>query len=184
MNSIEECKYGPFEFSIRESSLGNLILVAREGKLIELDVSPLGGLEIGKGIRARHRNSVESDRPFRMLHVMLDRYLRGQKVDFDMEVDISGESEFTRRVLTELMKVPYGQLVSYGMLARKLGYKSASRAVGQAVGRNPIPIVIPCHRVIREDGTIGGFSMGLKIKERLLALEGVRLRSCYPFYSL
>jgi len=115
---------------------------------------------------------------------MLDRYLRGQKVDFDVEVDISGEGEFTQRVLFALMKVPYGHLTSYGRLAKKLGYRSAGRAVGQAVGRNPIPIIIPCHRVIREDGSIGGFSMGLKFKERFLALEGVTLRSCYPFYNL
>ncbi len=172
------------EFSIRESSLGNLALVAREGRLVELDISPLGSLEIGKSVRTRYADSVQSDRPFKSLHVMLDRYLRGQKVEFDIEVDISKESEFTRRVLTELMKVPYGRLVSYGRLARKLGYGNASRAVGRAVGKNPIPIVIPCHRVIREDGSIGGFSMGIRIKERLLALEGIRLRSNYPFYSL
>jgi methylated-DNA-[protein]-cysteine S-methyltransferase len=172
------------EFSIRESSLGNLVLVAREGKIIELDLSKRSGPELRKSLLTRHEEGVESDTPFRMLHLLLDRYMRGQKVDFEVEVDISGESGFTRRVLTELLKVPYGQMISYGRLARKLGYENASRAVGQAVGRNPIPIIIPCHRVVREDGTIGGFSMGLKIKERLLALEGVTLHSGYPFYSL
>ncbi len=172
------------EFSIRETSLGNLVLVAREGRIIELDISREPGYGIRKAILARFGEGIESDRSFRMAHLLLDRYLRGQKVDFDIALDISGEGEFTRRVLTELMKVPYGQLTSYGRLSQKLGYRNAGRAVGQAVGRNPIPIIIPCHRVIREDGTIGGFSMGLRVKERLLALEGVRLHSCYPFYNL
>ena len=165
-------------------SLGNLIVVARGGKVIELDISKQSGPEIKKGLLARHPDGVESDKSFRTLHLLLDRYLRGQKVDFEVEVDISGESEFTKRVLGELPAVPYGQLTSYGRLAKKLGNAHAPRAVGQAVGRNPIPIIIPCHRVVKEDGTIGGFSMGLKIKERLLALEGVRLHSCYPFYNL
>jgi methylated-DNA-[protein]-cysteine S-methyltransferase len=175
---------GVIEFSIRESSLGNLVLIAREGRLIELDIQGRHSLEIRKSIITRYGSGVESDKPFRHIHVQLDRYLRGQKVDFDVEVDLSGQGEFTQRVLSALMKVPYGQLTSYGRLARKLGYRSAGRAVGQAVGRNPIPIIIPCHRVIREDCTIGGFSMGLKIKERLLAVEGVTLRSGYPFYNL
>ncbi|HEY3275526.1 MAG TPA: methylated-DNA--[protein]-cysteine S-methyltransferase [Syntrophorhabdaceae bacterium] len=172
------------EFSIRESSLGNLILVAREGKVIELDIRGQGSLEIRKALVARFPDGIESDRPFRSLHVMLDRYLRGQKVDFTVDVDLSQEGEFTQRVLKALMKVPHGELTSYGRLAAALGYRNAAQAVGQALGRNPIPIIIPCHRVIRSDGTIGGFSMGLKYKERLLALEGIRLRSCYPFYTL
>lgn len=172
------------EFSIRESSLGNLILLARNGRLIELDISNEVDFVIRKGILSRYPESTESSKPFRMAHLLLDRYLRGQRIDFDLDVDVSGLGEFTERVLLELRKIPYGQLTSYGRLAKKLGYKSAGRAVGQAVGRNPIPIIIPCHRVIKEDGSIGGFSMGLRIKERLLTLEGVRLRSCYPFYNL
>jgi methylated-DNA-[protein]-cysteine S-methyltransferase len=120
-----------------------------------------------------------------MTCLLLDRYLRGQSIDFDdLEVDVSGEGEFTQKVLLELRKVPFGELVTYGRLAKKLGYGNAGRAVGQAVGRNPLPIIIPCHRVVREDGSIGGFSLGLTIKKRLLAIEGVKLRSCYPFYNL
>ena len=173
------------EFSVRESSLGNLVLVARAGRLIELDILRQPDYEIKKALLTRFPGAVESTKPFRMSCLLLDRYLRGQKVDFDdLEVDISGEGEFTRKVLMELRRVPFGQLTSYGRLARMTGNGNAARAVGQAVGRNPIPIIIPCHRVIREDGSIGGFSLGLKVKERLLALEGVRLRSCYPFYNL
>ena len=82
---------------------------------------------------------------------------------------------FTRKVLNELRKVPYGETRSYGWLAKKVGKPGAARAVGQALKRNPIPIIIPCHRIIRDDGTIGGFSMGVNIKERFLALEGVKI---------
>ena len=83
-------------------------------------------------------------------------------------------ADFSRRVLLLVKGIPYGTLTSYGAVGKRLGYPSAARAVGQAVGRNPIPIVIPCHRVVRSDGTLGGFSMGLNLKEQLLALEGVR----------
>jgi len=164
------------EFSIRESSLGNLTLVARGGKLIELDISTDSEYEIRKELITRYPDAVNSSETFRMTHLLLDRYLRGQKLDFDIDVDISREGEFTRNILTELRKVPYGQVISYSRLAKKAGYKNAARATGQACGRNPVPIIIPCHRVIREDGTIGGFGLGLKLKERLLAIEGIRLK--------
>ncbi len=72
-------------------------------------------------------------------------------------------------------KIPFGRISSYGRIGRRLGYPMAGRAVGQALGRNPFPIVIPCHRVVRGDGTLGGFGMGLGLKARLLALEGVSL---------
>jgi methylated-DNA-[protein]-cysteine S-methyltransferase len=172
------------EYSIRESSLGNLVLLARDGKVMELDLSKEADFQIRKRLLVRYPAARESANPFRMVHLLLDRYLRGQKVDFDVEVDISREGEFTGRVLTELRNVPFGQVTSYGRLAKKIGSGNAARAVGQALGRNPIPIIIPCHRVIREDGSIGGFSMGLNVKRRLLSLEGVRLHSCYPFYNL
>jgi methylated-DNA-[protein]-cysteine S-methyltransferase len=164
------------EFSVRESSLGNLVFVARNGKLIELDVSGRIDCEIRKNLLSRFPEAVESSKSFRMIQLLLDRYLRGQRVDFDTEVDLSMEREFTRRVLVELRNIPYGHVTSYGRLAKRLGYRNAARAVGQALARNPIPIIIPCHRVIREDSSIGGFSLGLKIKKRLLALEGIAVK--------
>jgi methylated-DNA-[protein]-cysteine S-methyltransferase len=164
------------EYAIRESSLGNMLFVARGARLVELDITRDGVHEMKKKVLARYKEAVESDKPFRALSLLLDRYLKGERVDFDMDVDISQEGEFTRKVLEELRKIPYGEVRSYGWIARQLGYKSAGRAVGQAVGRNPVPIVIPCHRIIREDGSIGGFSMGIKVKERLLAIEGVKLK--------
>ncbi|MBA4416793.1 MAG: methylated-DNA--[protein]-cysteine S-methyltransferase [Syntrophus sp. (in: bacteria)] len=165
------------EYSIRDTSLGNLVLVARNAQLITLDITKQTEYEIKKGLQARYAEASESDKPFRVICLLLDRYLKGEQVDFNVDVDISQEGKFTQRVLEELRKIPYGQTRSYGWLAKKLGYTNAARAVGQALGRNPIPIVIPCHRVIREDGSIGGFSMGIQIKERLLALEGVNVKN-------
>lgn len=162
-------------FAIFESSMGYIVLVARDGKLISLDIREQGFYEVKKAVSCSYPGAVESSVAFKILRTLLDRYLRGIRVDFDVEVDLSCLGTFDQQVLSELRNIPYGEVRSYGWLAAKLGYKGAARAVGQALKRNPIPIIIPCHRVIREDGSLGGFSMGVRIKERLLLLEGVRI---------
>jgi O-6-methylguanine DNA methyltransferase len=160
-------------YAFFDSSLGNIVLISKDERLIELDIKADGAYTIKKSLAARYPNGVESPESFRRLCKLLDRYLKGERVDFDVEVDISNLNIFTQKVLEELKKIPYGEVTSYGRIGKVLGYKNAARAVGQSVGRNPIPIIIPCHRVIREDGSIGGFSMGVGIKEKLLAKEGV-----------
>ncbi len=102
----------------------------------------------------------------------LRAYFAGRRRRFDVPVDLRHVTPFVRRVLTATMQVPAGNLVSYGDIARRIGQPKGSRAVGQALGRNPIPIVIPCHRVIAAGGRIGGYGGGLAIKRRLLRLEG------------
>ncbi len=106
--------------------------------------------------------------------VQLAEYFAGRRRQFDLQLAPIG-TDFQLRVWRALCEIPYGAVRNYGDLARAIGQPKASRAVGQANGRNPLPIVIPCHRVIAGDGTIGGFSAGLDIKHRLLALEGVEL---------
>jgi methylated-DNA-[protein]-cysteine S-methyltransferase len=101
----------------------------------------------------------------------LDAYFAGERSEFDLPL-APETTPFQGRVLSELRKVPYGTTVSYGELARRVGNPRASRAVGMANGRNPIPIVIPCHRVIGANGDLTGFGGGLDTKRRLLALEG------------
>jgi len=102
----------------------------------------------------------------------LRAYFAGRRRRFDVPVDLSHVTPFVRRVLTATMEVPAGNLVSYGDIARRIGQPRGSRAVGQALGRNPIPIVIPCHRVVASGGGIGGYGGGLAMKKRLLRLEG------------
>jgi methylated-DNA-[protein]-cysteine S-methyltransferase len=104
----------------------------------------------------------------------LCRYARGERVAFPDALDISGVTPFQRAVWQATREIPYGQTRSYGWLAARVGKPRAARAVGQALGANPWPIVVPCHRVVASNGGLGGYGGGLDMKERLLRLEGVR----------
>jgi methylated-DNA-[protein]-cysteine S-methyltransferase len=111
-------------------------------------------------------------RPLPIVLVQLKKYLAGIATSFSLEVDLSGLTTFQRRVLRQTMRIPYGRTSSYGEIAARVGRPNAQRAVGNAVGANPIPIVIPCHRVIASDGSLGGYGGGLSYKKKLLKLEG------------
>jgi methylated-DNA-[protein]-cysteine S-methyltransferase len=100
----------------------------------------------------------------------LREYFAGKRAGFDLPLAPAGTA-FQRSVWRQLQEIPYGETISYGELARRVGNPKASRAVGSANGANPLPIVIPCHRVIAGDGTLGGFGGGLLTKQTLLALE-------------
>ncbi|MFF4752936.1 methylated-DNA--[protein]-cysteine S-methyltransferase [Streptomyces sp. NPDC002514] len=101
-------------------------------------------------------------------------YFAGKRHDFRLPLDWSLVSGFNRQVLRELASgVPYGTVVGYGDLAGRVGQPGAAQAVGVAMGSNPLPVVVPCHRVVESDGGIGGFGGGLETKRKLLALEGV-----------
>jgi methylated-DNA-[protein]-cysteine S-methyltransferase len=100
----------------------------------------------------------------------LKDYFNGQRQEFDLKLAPEG-TEFQLKVLEALKKIPYGQTCSYGTIAKRIGSPKAVRAVGGANGRNPLPIVIPCHRVIGQSGALVGFTSGLSIKKQLLALE-------------
>ncbi len=97
-------------------------------------------------------------------------YFAGERTAFDLKLFLSG-TEFQKLVWNGLMKIPYGKTISYGALAASLNSPGGMRAVGTANGQNPIPIIIPCHRVIASDGSLGGYTGGLKIKRQLLDLE-------------
>jgi methylated-DNA-[protein]-cysteine S-methyltransferase len=113
--------------------------------------------------------------PFREVVRQLRAYFAGKLREFDLPLAPEG-TEFQRKVWSALERIPYGETLSYGELARRIGNPKASRAVGLANGANPIPIIIPCHRVIGSDGTLTGYGGGLAIKEKLLALEQKQLR--------
>ncbi|MET9832385.1 methylated-DNA--[protein]-cysteine S-methyltransferase [Streptomyces sp. NPDC006385] len=104
----------------------------------------------------------------------VEQYFAGTRRDFELPLDWSLISGFNRQVLRELSSgVPYGTVVGYGDLAGRVGQPGAAQAVGMAMGANPLPVVVPCHRVVESDGGIGGFGGGLETKRKLLALEGV-----------
>ncbi|MEU3142889.1 MULTISPECIES: methylated-DNA--[protein]-cysteine S-methyltransferase [unclassified Streptomyces] len=104
----------------------------------------------------------------------LEAYFAGERRAFDLPLDWSLVSGFNREVLRELASgVPYGTVVGYGDLAGRVGRPEGAQAVGAAMGANPLPVVVPCHRVVESDGGLGGFGGGLETKRRLLALEGV-----------
>lgn len=101
----------------------------------------------------------------------LEEYFAGERRTFDVPMELDG-TEFQRQVWAELSRIPYGRTITYGDLARRTGRPRASRAVGQANGRNPIPVIVPCHRVLAGGG-IGGYGGGLAVKRALLAIEGI-----------
>lgn len=102
----------------------------------------------------------------------LGEYFRGERRKFALPLDLSAGTVFQQEVWRAAIEIPYGQPISYGDFAARIGRPNAARAVGGALGRNPLLIVVPCHRVVRSDGSLGGFGAGLPVKRALLELEG------------
>jgi methylated-DNA-[protein]-cysteine S-methyltransferase len=105
----------------------------------------------------------------------LDQYFRGRPVKFVYHTDLQSGTRFQKAVWQKLAELPPGQLITYGALAREIKRPKAFRAVGQAVGANPLPIIIPCHRVISSSGDLGGYTGGVALKKKLLRIEGITL---------
>jgi methylated-DNA-[protein]-cysteine S-methyltransferase len=101
----------------------------------------------------------------------LEEYLAGRRTFFAVPVDLSGIGEFQAKVLREAARIPYGGTTSYAELAKRIGHPKASRAVGNALGANPVPVLVPCHRIIRGDGSWGHYAFGAPMKTALLSLE-------------
>jgi methylated-DNA-[protein]-cysteine S-methyltransferase len=118
---------------------------------------------------------LRSSKPVERVHRELDEYFAGRRRNFDVEADTRFLPDFNRLVLGELARVEYGTTTTYGTLAAQAGNPRAARAVGTVMNRNPIPIILPCHRVIGASGSLTGYAGGLDRKERLLRLEGALL---------
>lgn len=103
----------------------------------------------------------------------LETYLAGKNVKFGARLDLSAGTPFQQKVWRALLSIPRGETRSYAWIAKKIGNPKAVRAVGSACGANPVPIIVPCHRAIASDGSLGGFGGGLALKKDLLALEGI-----------
>lgn len=119
---------------------------------------------------------VRSHAQVRLAARQLKEFLGGRRARFELPLDLRLMRSFQRRVLLAAAEIPRGKVTTYAELARRIGKPRAARAVGQALARNPLPIILPCHRVLASDGSLGGYSApnGVRTKARLLALEGVR----------
>ena len=151
-----------------DSPLGELLLVG--------DRHALHGLHMQEGRTAVSVDPEwrEADEPFADVRAQLSEYFAGERRDFDVPLAMEGTS-FQRHVWGALRGIPYGQTTTYGELAHRLNMPSASRAVGLANGRNPIAVIVPCHRVIGSDGSLTGYGGGLERKRLLLELETARV---------
>ena len=151
------------DYRYLDAPIGRLLL-AREGRDLRLINFQRGRLQ------RPDPHWHENPDAFDDVVSQLTEYFAGRRQRFELPLAPEG-TPFQQRVWRELQDVPYGVTISYGQLAARIGQPTASRAVGLANGSNPLPIVIPCHRVIGADGTLTGYGGGLPIKERLLALE-------------
>jgi methylated-DNA-[protein]-cysteine S-methyltransferase len=152
------------DYCIVPSPVGNL-LVAGEG-----DVLRAISFEAGRRPVRPEPEWERREAPFREVRRQLSLYFAGKLREFELRLETGG-TPFQREVWTALQGIPYGETTSYGVLAKSIGKPAATRAVGAANGQNPIPIVIPCHRVIGANGSLTGFGGGLGVKETLLTLE-------------
>jgi methylated-DNA-[protein]-cysteine S-methyltransferase len=158
-------------FSTFDSPVGELLArLDDNGQLIGLHFVD------GRHTPAKRAGWVRDDGAFDDLHAQLDAYFAGELLTFELPLTMHG-SEFQRKVWQELREIPYGHTSSYVQIAEAVGSPRASRAVGGANGRNPISIVVPCHRVIGASGTLTGYGGGLDRKQWLLALESERAGS-------
>ena len=153
-------------FRVVDSPVGPLTLAGRDGALGHLRMA-------GQTHEPNRAGWTQDDDSFPEAVEQLDAYFAGELKTFDLELDLAG-TDFQRRVWSALRTIPYGETRSYGEIAAQIGSPGASRAVGLANGRNPIGIIVPCHRVIGASGSLTGYGGGLDRKRVLLELERSR----------
>lgn len=159
---IFESPWGWVGISETAKGIDAIALPKRSKQAIEFGLRTMAGGPVEPGESAR----LEAAR-----RQLLD-YLAGKRNRFDIPLDLSRGTAFQRRVWRTLQRVPFGKLRSYQWIASRVGGRRYARAVGNAVGANPLPIVVPCHRIVAQDASLGGFSSGLPMKRKLLTLEG------------
>jgi methylated-DNA-[protein]-cysteine S-methyltransferase len=151
-------------YTTMKSPIGPLLLAGDERGL------RLVHFVTGRRPKSPDRDWIEDKSPFKEVIRQMQSYFEAKLTDFDVPLVLEG-TEFQLQVWRNLRKIPYGETISYGQLAKRIGNPDAARAVGLANGSNPIPIIIPCHRVIGSNGSLTVFGGGLPVKKKLLALE-------------
>ena len=154
-------------YALMDSPVGTLTLAGEDSQCVE-------SISFLKGEAPQiPPDGALSDEHFSEAREQLGEYFRGERTEFDFPMRLNGNG-FRHQVLKSLQEVPFGKTISYKELGASIGKPNAARAVGGAVGSNPLPIVVPCHRVLASDGGIGGFGGGLEAKRTLLRIEGVK----------
>lgn len=157
------------------TELGWVAIAGSDGKISRMDLpNPTREAAVQAVNEGNTAEFVETEHDFSGEAERIAAYFAGERVQFQCEFDLGSAGEFDRAVWAAACEIPYGEIVSYGDLAARIGKPLAARAVGSALGRNRIPVIIPCHRILRSDGGLGGFGCGLHWKTRLLELEGAR----------
>jgi methylated-DNA-[protein]-cysteine S-methyltransferase len=162
-------------YDVIESPVGPLLLAATREGIVRISFDPDPEHHLEQLARVAGPRVLRAPRAVDAAHGELDAYFAGRRRAFDVKVDLRGTTDFAARVLEELALVPYGATATYGELARRVGRPKAARAIGMVMNRNPIPIVLPCHRIVGSSGDLVGYGGGLHIKEILLRLEGATL---------
>lgn len=159
-------------FTSVDSPLGRLYMGQNSEGLCVLTLGAMAREELITYIEQNYPQAdiKESKHMFKDVIIQLYHYFRGERTEFELPLNLKG-TDFQKQVWQGLLEIPYGTTISYGELAEKLKIPGGMRAVGAANGKNPIPIIIPCHRVIAADGSLGGYTGGLDIKRKLLDLE-------------
>ena len=159
-------------FDLVDSPVGPLLVAATDRGVLRVmfDTEPEEQLELLA--RAAGPRVLRSPHAVDRVRRQLDEYFEGRREQFDLDVDLRGVAPFAGHVLAELARVPYGTTTTYGTLAARAGKPKAARAVGTVMNRNPLPIVLPCHRVVGATGALVGYGGGLDRKVQLLRLEG------------
>ena len=159
-------------YELHDTPVGRLLIAVTEHGVCEIHYDADPDAEAERLSRLFGSRVLRSPRPTDEARRQLDEYFAGGRREFDLEVDLRSAREFGRAVLEELARVPYGELTTYGTLASRAGRPRAARAVGTVMNRNPVPIVLPCHRVVGSTGSLVGYAGGLDRKRTLLELEG------------
>ena len=162
-------------YDFADSPVGQLLLAATARGVCRISFEPEAEAELESLARAHGVRVLRSARPLDPPKRELDEYFEGRRHEFGVDVDLAAVPSFQQLVLAELRRVPYGRTDTYGGLAARIGRPRAARAVGGALNRNPVPIVVPCHRIVGASGSLVGYAGGLERKQRLLELEGTLL---------
>ena len=158
-----------------DSPVGSLLVATTERGFCRIAYDAEPEPELDRLARTFGVRVLRSALPVDPARRQLDEYFEGRRRRFELPVDVTLLADFNRRVLRELARVPYGEVVTYGELAARAARPRAARAVGTVMNRNPLPIVLPCHRVVGANGSLVGYGGGLPRKETLLRLEGALL---------